>query len=255
MKLPDPVFPPLLTGHPVNAPDRPFDVAVAGAEGGTFGAGDLVWARDVSRLDCALVLEPTVERRRAAEMPFVAMVAFGDSFGAIAPPEVGLTYRWPLTLCVNGARAGWVRAAMSDDDDANGHPRWMVVGLTLEIRRNKREAEPGREPDVTDLFEEGCGDLNRTELLDSYARHLLTWIHTWETEGFGPAHELMLFRAEGYREQVDVDHAGRRHDGRFAGLDDNGNMILETAEGTIMLDVLDAFETPQPAADAAEEQA
>lgn len=244
MTLPEPVFPPLLTGHPVKAPEHPFEVAIAGAASGALGAADLVWARDVSRLDCALVLEPEVDRRRAAEMLFVAMVAFGDSFGAIAPPEVGLTYRWPTTICVNGARAGGVRAAMASSDDANGHPDWMVVGLTVEIRRSKRVAEPGLAPDITDLFEEGCVGLTRTELLDSFSRHLLAWIHTWETEGFGPVHELMLFRAEGHRQPVAVDLAGSRHEGRFVGLDDNGNLILETDEGTQMLDVRDAIEVP-----------
>lgn len=247
MSLPDPVFPPLLTGHAVTAPDRAFETAVAGAARGSLGAADLVWARDTSRLDCALVLEPDVDRARAAEMVFVAMVAFGDSFGAIAPPEIGLTYRWPMALCVNGARAGHVRAAMSAQDDADGHPHWMVVGLTLDIRRNHRDGEPGDAPDRTDLVEEGCAELTRTDLLESYARHLLTWIHTWQTDGFRPVHDLLLFRAEGYREPVRLEHAGEVQEGRFIGLDDRGNLLLETGEGTRMLDTLAAIESVAPA--------
>lgn len=243
MSLPDPEFPPLLTGHPVTAPDRPFQTAVDGVRRGTLGAGDLVWARDADRLDCALVLEPDVDRVRAAEMVFVAMVAFGDSFGAVAPPEVGLTCRWPMTLCVNGARVGGFRAAMAAEDDADGNPRWMVVGLTVDIRRRRAAAEPGNAPDVTDLAEEGCGDLTRTGMLDSYARHLLAWIHTWQTEGFRPVHDLLVFRAEGYREHVMIEFDGTTHEGRFAGLDEHGNLILETADGPRCLFVSEAIET------------
>ena len=247
MSLPNPVFPPLLTGHPVKASKRAFETAVDGVISGRFGAADFVWARDAARdaerLDCALVLEPDVDRVRSAEMVFVAMVAFGDSFGAIAPPEVGLTYRWPMTLCVNGARAGRVRAAISANDDDDGHPDWMVVGLSLDIRRSDRGGEPGQLPDVTDLAEEGCGELTRTELLESYSRHLLTWIHTWQTEGFRPVHDLLVFRAEGYRDPVTIEHAGKTREGRFIGLDDHGNLILETAAGTDMLDVQAAIET------------
>jgi biotin-(acetyl-CoA carboxylase) ligase len=170
------------------------------------------------------------------------MVAFGDSFGAIAPPEVGLTYRWPFVLCVNGAGAGAVRVAVSSSEDATGCPDWMVVGLAVDLRRRRKDAEPGADPGVTDLFEEGCGELTRTELLDSYARHLMAWIHTWETEGFGGVHEMLLFRAQGHREDVVVELAGSVHEGRFVGLDDHGSMILETREGTRLLDVLDAVE-------------
>jgi BirA family transcriptional regulator, biotin operon repressor / biotin---[acetyl-CoA-carboxylase] ligase len=243
MSLPDPVLPPLLTGHPVMAPRRPFEVAVEGAETGALGAADLVWARDTSRFDCALVLEPDVDRIRAAEALFVAMVAFGDSFGAIAPPEIALTYRWPMMLCVNGARAGTMRAAISADDGPDGCPRWMVLGLCVDIRRDRRAAEPGLAPDVTDLVEEGCGELNRTELIESYSRHLLTWIHSWQVDGFGPVHELLLFRSEGYREAVSLEHGGTIVTGRFAGLDDHGNLILETGQGIRLLDVAEAFET------------
>lgn len=243
VSLPDPEFPPLLTGHPVKAPERAFEAAIEGVASGRLGAADFVWARDAARLDCALVLEPDADRVRSAEMVFVAMVAFGDSFGAIAPPEVGLTYRWPMTLCVNGARAGRVRAAISAGDDENGHPDWMVVGLSLDIRRSERDQEPGQSPDVTDLVEEGCGEMTRTELLESYSRHLLTWIHTWQTEGFRPVHDLLVFRAEGYRDPVTIEHAGTTREGRFIGLDDHGNLILETQTGTHILDVQAAFET------------
>jgi BirA family biotin operon repressor/biotin-[acetyl-CoA-carboxylase] ligase len=246
-----PVFPPLLTGHAVRPPARPFDVAVDGARGGTLGAADIVWARDAARLDCALVLEPDVDRVRAAEMVFVALVAFGDSFGATAPPEVGLTYRWPATLCVNGARAGGVRAAISAQDDGEGHPHWMVVGLGLDIRRSRGAGEPGLAPDETDLVEEGCGDLTCTDLLESYSRHLLTWIHTWQTEGFRAVHDLLLFRSEGYREPVTIDFAGTVVEGRFVGLDDHGNLILETASGTRLLEVLDVIDMPKTSGEAA----
>jgi len=251
MSLPDPEFPPLLTGHPVRAPECPFESALAGVMQGKYGAADFLWARDTARLDCAVVLEPTVDRRRAAEMAFVAMVAFGDSFGAMAPPEVGLTYRWPFTLCVNGARVGHVRAAISAREDAAGHPDWMVVGLSVNLRRDRRDSEPGSTPDMTDLLEEGCGDLTRTALHESYARHLLTWIHAWDTEGFQGVHELLLFRYEGYREEVAVDIGGVVHDGRFVGLDDHGAMILETGEGTRLLDALEVIEAPIAASEGA----
>ena len=106
MHMPDPTFPPLLTGHDVKGKPGPFETACAQAEAGEAGAGDVYWARDTARFDWACVLEPDVETARALQMHFTAMVALGDAFGAIAPPEVAFQYRWPGDLLVNGV-GGW----------------------------------------------------------------------------------------------------------------------------------------------------
>jgi BirA family transcriptional regulator, biotin operon repressor / biotin---[acetyl-CoA-carboxylase] ligase len=247
MHLPDPVFPPLITGYDVKAPEKPFETAVLGALTGDFGAGDLIWARDTARLECALVLEPDVPPGRAVEMIFVALVAFGDCFGALSPPEVALTFDWPATIKVNGARVGAVRAGMSSRCDESGAPRWMVLGLSIDMQPpQRREGEPGQMPDVTNLYEEGCGDITRTQLLESFSRHLMTWIHLWETEGFREVHQALLFRTDGHRETVVVKLGGERHEGRFSGLDERGAMLLETEAGTRLLDPMSVVEIVDP---------
>ncbi len=243
MHQPDPVFPPLITGHAVRAPETAFAAAVRGAEAGQYGAADLVWARDTGKLDCAVVLEPEVTAERAAEMLFVALVAFGDCFGALAPPEIGVTYVWPQDIRINGGKVGRVRAAMSPGRDTEGAPRWLVIGLDIAIRETDRRApEPGLTPEVTTLHEEGCGEITRTALLESFARHFLTWVHQWETEGFRPVHDMLLFRTEGHREMVTVELGGALHEGRFTGFDEAGNMLLQTDDGARLLSAMEAVE-------------
>lgn len=233
MHQPDPTFPPLLTGHAVKAPARAFETAVAGAGSGAFGAGDLVWGRDTERLDCAVVFEPEVGPERAAEMLFLAMVAFADSFGALAPPEVAISFGWPGTIRVNGGEVGHARAAMAAERDDDGAPLWLAVGLEVMLRRRwGRGEEPGASPHLTDLYEEGCGELTRTGMIESYARHLLVWIHDWEREGFKPVHQMWLYRADGHRAEATVTLGATRHRGRFVGLDDHGNMLMEV-DGTV----------------------
>lgn len=243
MHLPDPTFPPLMTGHAVRAPERAFEAAVRGAAHGAFGAGDLVWARNADRMDCALVLEPEVPAERAVEMIFVALVAFGDCFGALSPPEVALTFGWPTAIRVNGARAGDLRVAMSEETDADGAPRWMVVGVEVVLRESRKPGvEPGELPDVTALQDEGCGDMTRTELVESFSRHLLTWIHLWETEGFREVHGGLMGRLDGRGEEVAIDVGGARFTGRLAGLDEHGNLLLDTANGSQLVEAIRAVE-------------
>jgi biotin-(acetyl-CoA carboxylase) ligase len=229
--LPEPTFPPLLRGHPVKRPARPFAEAVEGARAGRLGAGDVVWSRNVIRLDFAIVLEPEVRRQRALEMLYVAMVAFGDAFGAVAPPEVAVTYRWPQTILVNGAFVGDMPIAMAAGTGADGAPAWLVVGADIALRDDSRRHEPGLDPGTTTLFDEGCGEVTRTSLLESFCRHFLTWVHTWEQDGFAPAHQIWLGRAHDREAEVTIDCAGESLTGTFVGLDECGNLLLRTPAG------------------------
>jgi len=255
MHLADPVFPPLLTGHGVNAPVDPFSHAVAGARADTLGAGDLVWAKRVDRFDCAIVLEPDVPGDQVAQMHYTAMVALADSLGALAPPEVGVHYRWPGTILVNGARAGEARFARDAATGPDGAPRWAVVGVALDIFDREPYAggphEAGERPNETTLFEEGCGELDRTPLLESFARHFLAWVDRWAEEGFRPVHDLWAGRRE-EADEISVEMPDGPVVGTWLGLDEDGALLLKTQNGAATLPLSAGLSpVPQQIADAA----
>ncbi len=241
MHLPDPTFPPLLTGHDVKSPVRAFDHALEGARAGTLGAGDLVWSRNTQRLECAVVLEPEVSRARSMEMLFVAMVAFADAFGALAPPEVGVLYRWPNRLRINRGEIGEMRLVASESSDGDGVPDWLVLDLGIQMRPAKMIDDPGTDLDFTNLLEEACGEVTRSGLIESYARHLLTWIHSWTVDGFRSVHDAWMDRAEDKESEVTLVHQGEALTGTFMGLDESGNLLLRDGKQTRLLTVGDAL--------------
>lgn len=236
MHLPDPEFPPLISGVAVKSPERPFDAAVKAVRQGEAAAGDLYWARNTARLDCAIVLEPEVGRARCLEMVFVAQIGFAESFGALAPPNSALTFRWPTEIRLNGGRIGRVTIAIAEDEQEAGIPAWMVIGLDVDIGENAGRADPGIDPDRTCLVEEGCGDLDRTALLESFARHLLTWVHSWEEDGFRTVADNYLFRADFYREAVRFGNGAGASEGMFIGLDEHGGMLLKSDDKVTPID-------------------
>ncbi|MCA1297275.1 biotin/lipoate--protein ligase family protein [Stappia indica] len=231
MDLADPIFPPLFTGHATGEAEDPMRVAIRGAAEGLFSAGDLVWSRSRERISLALVLEPEVPRSRASEMLFLAMVATGDALGALTPPEFALTFEWPAGVRANGARVGRARLAVSDLDDESQAPLWLVIGLDLALAPLAGPREPGETPDRTSLVDEGAVDIDRSRALEALSRHLLSWIHTWDVDGFAPVLENWLFRADGYRRSHAVETAQGRVRGTFLGLDEQGNMLLKQEEG------------------------
>lgn len=243
MQLADPTFPPLLRGIGVDAASGPFERACADAVAGRAGAGDTYWGQSVSEAKMAVVLEPEVPAATSLQMLTVLMVGLGDAFGSIGPPEVGMFYRWPMDLMVNNARAGNMRAGLPENAAADDVPDWLVIGLELRLMRPDGVVEPGYDLENTTLHEEGCGDIDRTRLIESAARHFLVWVHTWQEEGFRPVHDAWLPRAYGHKETVTVPLAGNEHVGEFVGVDEHAGMLLRTENGdAVALPLLDAVE-------------
>ena len=234
-----PEFPPLLTGHCVGA-DDPFVIAAREAASGKAGAGDLFWSDTAHRLRAAIVLEPEPDEAHVEGVQLATMVAIGDCIGALSPPEVGIFYRWPDKICANGAVVGIARLA-TGPRQGGAAPAWLVTAVDLSIRADDPTLEPGRTPDVTTLWDEGCGGVSQMQLLESFARHLNTWIHTFETDGLHPVHEAWMARAEGRGETIALSLGGDTKSGTFLGLDEAGDLILKTERGTELLALRDAL--------------
>lgn len=245
MHLDDPQFPPLLKGHAVRAPKRPFAEACRRAEACELGAGDLVWSRNAARAELAVVLEPEVALERAVQMGPLLMVALGDCLGSLCPPKVAVHYRWPRGLLLNGALAGEVRMA-APRAAATAVPAWLVVGAELDIAAPREER---RDWSRTSLAEEAGPDITRTDVLQSLAAHFLTWLNTWQEEGFRPVHDQWLFRAEGREAPGVLENGDVPVEGKVLGLDESANLLFETPPGKVgSLSFLDSVDLIGPRA-------
>lgn len=229
----EPTFPPLLKGEEAPRGQDPFAKAVALAALGTE-AGRIVWTRDPSRLDAALVLAPEEPLERAVGIVFAVALGLGDALGALAPPEVAVHYVWPGGIKVNAADCGQLRAAAATSDP-KAVPDWLVVGATMPYLPPE-DSEPGAHPDRTALALEGCGEVTPMRLLDSFARHTLVWINRFVEDGMAPLHAAWRERAWGMGEPA----AG----GLFVGLDENGGQLLKTASGTALRPLTELLERP-----------
>ncbi len=232
MHLFDPEFPPLYAGHGVKAPGVPLLAALDAIGRGDAGGGDIFWARAVDAARCAIVMEPDHDLAKALQIIPVAMVALGDAIGAIGPPNLGITYGWPGTVYANGGRVGEIGAVVPPLKGDRAVPPWLVLTMELSIKRDHDRVEPGDNVHETELWEEGAGDLDRTAILESFTRHLLAWLDTWETNGFRQIHELWMFRAADRGGFISISIGDEVLEGTFLGLDDAGGVLVKT--GTAM---------------------
>ena len=239
-----PTFPPLLTGLRVDPPRDPFTEACRRARSGTLETGTVTWRCERQWARFAIALAPEVPLERAAGMVLLAAVACGDSLGALAPPQVAVTFDWPGAVRVNGGHVGAISAAIPERARAGAVPDWLVLSWALRLAHDPGEGEPGEHPDITALAEEGCAELQCGHLIGSICRHFLTWLNVWEDEGFRPVSDAWLFRAtHPPGEAIGLDHGGRRLEGRVIGLDELGNLLLRPEAGeTFALALADALE-------------
>jgi len=216
MHVEDPRFPPLLTGYGIKAPLTPFDAACQGAQTGEYGAADLLWARNTSRVEMALVLEPEVARPVALQMVPVFELAVIEAVGALMPPKTSVLLRWPLELLVNGGVAGRFRFAVSPCREESV-PDWTVV-------------------DLTTLLEEGAGCHTRSDFLEVISAYALSWINAWQDGGQATFAESWVGRVEGHEDAALLAFAGGSGEpvkARVLGLDDEARLLIKVGEGDV----------------------
>jgi BirA family biotin operon repressor/biotin-[acetyl-CoA-carboxylase] ligase len=218
-----PQFPPLMRGQGAATGADPFELAIKQAVQGA-DPGLVVWSQDQTAIRAALVLAPEMPLARAMGAVLAVELGFADALGALAPPEVAVHIVWPDRFKVNAALCGQVRAAASTTDP-QAEPGWLVLGLDVPVLPDDA-SEPGLNPDRTNLYEEGCGDLDPHRVIESWSRHTMGWLHRLLDEGVAPLHAAWRAKCDTLGKPVDSPHPGR-----FAGLDEDAGMLLELEDG------------------------
>ncbi|WP_265518315.1 biotin/lipoate--protein ligase family protein [Nitratireductor luteus] len=242
MSVASPQFPPVFKDLAVVDGQEPMAAAIAAAAGAESGAGDLFWSTDTNRAAAAFVLEPEVPLSTAIQMAPVLMVAIGDALGAIGPPALAITFRWPFAVLANGGVVGCVSVAVPGGMAPSLVPDKLIVGFNLALESPTGEGDPGLHPDSTALHEEGCGELDRTVLIEAVARHFLAWIDTWLQDGFPPVHQSWLSRAQDLESPVNLALPGGKQAGTMMGLDEHGSLLLKAHRSTHAVPLVDAME-------------
>lgn len=230
-----PQLPPLLHTEKVAQDADVMAKAIGRAGSGEVGLVCYAERQDV--MDIAITLAPEVPGYQAEQMHFTAMNAVGDAVGALAPPEVGVRYRYPGDILFNRGRAGSVRLATAHIEDRHTDiPAWMVASIQIRLNFKQEFQDRDFQMDNTSLSEEGGSFISCTRLIESTCRHFLVWLHQWEEEGFQPVHDNWLKRCDDSK----VLHTISGETVEFVGLDENGNALISQEKNVRAVDIYEA---------------
>ena len=231
-----PLLPPILTPIPVVNGIDVFAKAIAVA--GKSETGTVLYSENPEYVEVAIILSPEIPKIKCNQMLYIMMVASGDAIGALAPPEVAVTYAFPGFIFLNRGEAGLVKVEIAPSNDDQSIPDCMVVGLKLRLNNNIEINENEINADVTSLADEGGGYVSRTRAIESLSRHFLAWVSQWEDEGFKPVTEVWNKR----REETKVVTLKSGQEVSWVGLDENGLAIVKSNAQELFLSPIDIIE-------------
>jgi biotin-(acetyl-CoA carboxylase) ligase len=176
------------------------------------GAGTLVHVGRFDLAEFAVVLEPEEPLVRARRGFYACMAALTDALIAHAEPETYVMIDWPDAISINRGLVGGGRLAWPDNTGEDEVPDWMVFGAMIRTA-SLADVEPGINPYVTALAEEGFSEFTPERLMESFARNLMVSLDAWQEQGFGAV-------AKTYLERLPRESGARRS------IDDNGDLLV-----------------------------
>ena len=176
------------------------------------GAGTLVYVGRFDLAEFAVVLEPDEPLLKARRTFYAGMAALADALAAHAQPDTSVTIDWPDSLLVNHGLVGGGRLAWPRDIAEDQTPEWLVFGGMIRTV-SMSGVEPGLNPLVTALEEEGFTDVMSSQLVESFARNFMRIVDSWQESGFGAV-------ARSYIERMPREQGVRRE------IDENGDLMI-----------------------------
>jgi len=189
------------------------------------GRAGRTWASAPGNLLASLLIETGCPQARAGQLSLVAGVAVVDAIVKAGSPVPGLRLKWPNDILIGSAKAGGILVESSTLGSGRGLQAVIGVGLNL------ASVPPGLEAGATNLAAHGLS-LSPRGTLCFLAETMDAWLKTWnEGEGFAAVRAGWLARAGAVGERLTVHSAEGFMEGRFAGLDDEGALLIACDDG------------------------
>jgi BirA family biotin operon repressor/biotin-[acetyl-CoA-carboxylase] ligase len=207
--------------------DEAAQLADAGAPEGTVvwsreqtggrGRRGRVWASPVGNLYTSTILRPDCLAQRAAELGFAAALAVAD----IVPAGREVRVKWPNDVLVDGGKIAGI--LLESAIGQTGQVQHVVAGIGVNV---------GFAPRLPEMRYPGSALGGSVEAgLEKLAAALAARLAEWRREGFETVRAAWLAKAGPLGAEVDVKLGEGLVRGRFAGLDREGALLLDTATG------------------------
>ncbi len=188
------------------------------------GTQGRVWEGPSGNLHLSVLLRPSEPLRLAPQWGFLAAVALADALGPLLPDPAALALKWPNDVMLGGAKAAGILAETGTG--SNGVIAWLCLGIGVNLAHAPQV--PGRETACLAGF--GVAP----PAPEHFAADLLAAIDRRraqrQAEGFAAIRDAWLARGPSVGAHLAIRRRGGDIAGRFAGLAEDGSLLLATGE-------------------------
>ncbi len=175
------------------------------------------WASPVGNLYSSTILRPDCLAPRATELGFVAGLAVSD----IVPAGRDVRVKWPNDVMVDGGKVAGI--LLESSIGQGGLVEHVVAGIGINV---------AFAPQLPEMRYPGAALGGSVEAaLEGLAEALARRIADWRHRGFENVRAAWLAKAGPIGAEVDVRLGEELVQGRFAGLDLEGALLLDTTAG------------------------
>jgi len=211
-----------LIAHAAQAPDGTACLAERQAAG--RGRRGRTWASPFGR-NLYLSLLWRLPARQVSGLSIAMGVTVAEACDAVGARNLAL--KWPNDLVAPQGKVGGILVDISAD---GGGTSLAVIGVGLNVDMPWSMRVPIGQP-VSDLNELAGRRLSRNVLAAGVIAAMRAALPRFEREGLKPFRDRFSARDASRDREVTVEQGGRISTGRARGIDDEGALMLETADG------------------------
>jgi BirA family transcriptional regulator, biotin operon repressor / biotin---[acetyl-CoA-carboxylase] ligase len=175
------------------------------------------WASPAGNLYSSTILRPSCAAVRATELGFVAALAVAD----IVPGGREIRVKWPNDVMVDGGKIAGI--LLESSIGQGGLVEHVIAGIGVNV---------GFAPQLPEMRYPGAAlGGSVVAALESLTQALARRLSEWRRDGFASVREAWLAKAGPLGADVDVRLGEELVRGRFAGLDGEGALLLDTVAG------------------------
>lgn len=193
------------------------------------------WTSETGNLYASLLLIDPAPPEQLASLPLAVALAVHGALRSVLPQSAEkLEIKWPNDVLIGRKKSCGI--LLEGEGLADGR-RALVAGIGINMRHRPEDGPYG----VTSLQEQGC-DISPDELFSHLYREMTEVLNLWD-EGQAVADVTARWRglACGIGEPIRVNLPDRSIEGRFAGIDDRGLLILDTGNAMMPIAAGDVF--------------
>lgn len=198
------------------------------------------WLSDKGNFAATLVVRPQEAPDVMALRSFVASLALFDAFVEISGRPQAFSLKWPNDVLLNGGKVAGILLESAGVAGGQVSHLSIGIGVNLAAAPDSSALEEGAVAPVSLASDLGIS-VDPETFLDHLAPAYAHWEAQFVTYGFEPIRTAWLLRAARLGEVITARTMRESHVGTFETVDNAGNLVLKTAQGSVAISAADIF--------------